>query len=228
MTAAPGGVRPAAIVVDLWETLVPLPREAKDGAFLATAAALGVAPTVLREPWTRTRPQRETGDLVTYLGDLARTLGLTWSPEDIAAAVAARRAHHGAGFRTPHNDGLRMLAGLRRRGVPVAVVSNCSSDVAEMLAGSPLAELIDAPILSARSGVMKPDPAVYRLAAAALDVAPERCVYVGDGLDDELGGAVRAGMHAILVDRGTPVAWDGPRIVSLAELLTLQWDAPSH
>lgn len=219
-----------AAVVDLWETLVPLPRSAKDGAFLATADALGVPAAELRDPWTRTRRARETGDLASYLRDLGTQLGHRWTPAQLDAAMAARRRHHGVGFEHPHEDGLRLLEGLRRRGVPVAVVSNCSSDVAGMIAGSAIGDLVDVAILSARTGAMKPDVAVFRAAADALGADPVRCLYVGDGLDDELGGATSAGMHAVLVERGTPARWDGPRVRELTELLDLPWAtrAPSR
>lgn len=43
---------------------------------------------------------------------------------------------------------------------------------------------------------MKPDPAIYLLACRRLGVAPEDCVFVGDGGDRELEGAAAVGMYS--------------------------------
>ncbi|WP_043527873.1 HAD family hydrolase [Litchfieldella xinjiangensis] len=51
----------------------------------------------------------------------------------------------------------------------------------------------------------KPHPALFRAALAALEVAPADVVYVGDNPYDDVLGAGRLGIPAILLDRGTPV-----------------------
>jgi len=209
-----------AVVVDLWETLVPLPAEVKRGAFEATAVALGLPADQLRGPWTATRRERETGDLTTYLTGLGRSLGLDWSPARLQDAVAARRAHHGWGFQHLLADAVPFLDEVQRRGLPLGLVSNCSSDVQDMIGGSALSGRFDVMALSAVVGWAKPDPRIFAHVTDGLGVPPEHCLYVGDGLDDELGGARRAGLRPVLVDRGGDVAWDGPRVAALTDLLT--------
>ena len=50
-------------------------------------------------------------------------------------------------------------------------------------------------------------------------------MFVGDGANDELEGARRVGMEAILIHRrGAPLwpgceAWDGPRVTSIPGVL---------
>ncbi len=54
-------------------------------------------------------------------------------------------------------------------------------------------------IESAKAGVRKPDPAIYRLMTDALGVAPEHCVFLDD-LGMNLKPARAMGMHTIKVD----------------------------
>ena len=54
-------------------------------------------------------------------------------------------------------------------------------------------------VFSCTVGIRKPDPRLYRIAITKLRVEADRCLYVGDGGHDELGGAARAGMTAILL-----------------------------
>jgi len=53
-------------------------------------------------------------------------------------------------------------------------------------------------------------------------VEPSEALFVGDGANDELAGAERAGMKAVLLEReGEEQDWPGCRIRSLPELLEL-------
>lgn len=222
--------RPKAVVCDLWQTLVPLPATVKRDTFAATAAALGGPPAELRDRWALTRRRRETGPLDLYLRWLREDLAARWPEPALQRAIAVRARGHGRCFTAPAvAAAAAVLARLRAAGLPVAVVSNCSSDVRAMLTSSPLAAVLDAVVLSAETGLMKPDPAIYARAAAALDVDPVDCLYVGDGGDDELHGAAAAGMTPVLLDPDPDTEPDaepaipfaGPRIRSLSGLLPL-------
>ena len=52
------------------------------------------------------------------------------------------------------------------------------------------------PTLSHETGMLKPDPRVYRLAAANAGAAPESCVFVDD-MAANVAGARAAGMRAV-------------------------------
>jgi HAD superfamily hydrolase (TIGR01509 family) len=96
----------------------------------------------------------------------------------------------------PYADTAATLRALRAAAVPVAVVSNIGFDIRPMFAAWGLADLVDTWVLSYEVGWCKPDPAIFRHACAALGVAPERTLMVGDTPAD--AGAVRAGC-AVLV-----------------------------
>ncbi len=62
-------------------------------------------------------------------------------------------------------------------------------------------ELFDHVIESAKLGIRKPDPRIYRLMCEALAVAPEECVYLDD-LGGNLKPARAMGMITIKVESG--------------------------
>ncbi|MFC5721191.1 HAD family hydrolase [Streptomyces gamaensis] len=61
-----------------------------------------------------------------------------------------------------------------------------------------------------RLGCAKPDPAAFAAACAALGLPPGEVAYVGDNLDVDAVGAVRAGLRGIWLDRPGAVPWGGP------------------
>lgn len=95
-------------------------------------------------------------------------------------------------------DAERVLTDLRRRGLPVAVVSNVGFDLRAVFVGAGLAGLVDAFVLSCELGVMKPAAEPFRAACAALGVAPEDALMVGDNPAAD-GGAVHLGMRVLLL-----------------------------
>lgn len=209
-----------AVVFDLWLTLIPFPSEVRLAAFERTAEALEVEPDELRPHWRATRSDRETTELVDHLRTLRRQLAATWTNTMIDAAMAARA--HAPCFANPFPDGAAAIAALREQDIAIGLVSNCTSDVAGRLAASGMDRWFDHVVLSAEVGVMKPEPAIYAMAAAGLGVAAADCLYVGDGSDHELDGAARAGMTPILYDRsGTAAPSTVPTITSHLDLLAL-------
>ena len=85
-----------------------------------------------------------------------------------------------------------LVARCRAAGLRTAVVSNAEGPPRPGLAG-----LVDVVLLSGETGVRKPDPEAFLLAARRLGVAPERCVLVDD-LPANVRGAVAAGMTGVL------------------------------
>jgi putative hydrolase of the HAD superfamily len=82
--------------------------------------------------------------------------------------------------------------------------------------------LFDAEVFSCSVGLRKPDPRIYLLACDQLGVEPQETMFVGDGANDELAGAERVGITAVLLERaGEEQEWAGQRVRSLPELLSL-------
>jgi putative hydrolase of the HAD superfamily len=72
--------------------------------------------------------------------------------------------------------------------------------VARLLEALGLAGWLDAVVDSGVVGFEKPDPRIFRHAAAALGVEPAEAVHVGDLYSVDVVGARAAGARAILLD----------------------------
>jgi HAD superfamily hydrolase (TIGR01509 family) len=105
-------------------------------------------------------------------------------------------------------DAVPTLRALRERGLPIAAVSNVGFDLRPVLDGLGLLELLDAVVLSFEVGVVKPDPAIFAAACAALGVAPSRALMVGDHPEAD-GGAANAGLQTLILPMSPPGAPHG-------------------
>lgn len=169
-----------------------------------------------------------------FVGDGVRALierALPAEAGDPAPVVERFRALYAARMtrKTRPFDGVpALLAGLRRRGVPIGVLSNKPHDATRALVAELFPEAPFAVVLGARPDVpRKPDPAGALEAAAHLGVAPASTGFVGDTSTD-MRTAVAAGMVPIGVTWGfrdeAELRDSGARhlvhdVASLAELL---------
>jgi putative hydrolase of the HAD superfamily len=211
-----------AVVFDLFETLVDYDEE-KSLAFSAAAAELlerDVEP--FHALWREGRPARDSGPLRPYL----ESIGIVGDQAE--RLLELRRRFSAECLRSPRNGVLETLRELRRRGIGIGLITVCSEDVVDVWAETPFASTFDSEIFSCSCGYRKPDPRLYLQACEELGVGPGEALYVGDGSNDELGGAERVGMRAILIHRpGEEPAWPelqdwpGPRITAIADVLTL-------
>ena len=101
--------------------------------------------------------------------------------------------------------------------------SNIYSDVPALWSETEFHGLFDAEVFSCSVGLRKPDPRIYLLCCEQLGVEPSDAIFVGDGANDELAGAERVGMTAVLLEGSPeePDSWVGHRIRALPELLAL-------
>ncbi len=205
------------MIFDLWDTLALW----RSDAFAEVTDRIRTHVDDFDHVWQATYDDRQTGPIDDYF----RGLGL--SEEAVAECVRLRTE-----FTREHlvaRDGaVETLEELRRRGVRRGLISVCSSDVADVWAETVLAGHLDDAVLSCSVGLRKPDPAIYLLACERLGVEPEKCLFVGDGANDELAGAERVGMKAVCIlppGRTEPLwpearGWE-PTIRALPEVLEL-------
>ncbi|MFF4502483.1 HAD family hydrolase [Streptomyces sp. NPDC001401] len=83
-----------------------------------------------------------------------------------------------------------------RTRVPLVLVSNATVRLEDDLTALGLADLADEVVNSARVGLAKPDPRIYRLAADLVGVRPERCLFVDDS-EENAEAAAALGMQAV-------------------------------
>ena len=60
-----------------------------------------------------------------------------------------------------------------------------------------LAERLDVAVFSSDVGLRKPRPEIFERALVELGVAPERTLFVGDRLREDVGGAHELGMRTV-------------------------------
>jgi putative hydrolase of the HAD superfamily len=111
-----------------------------------------------------------------------------------------------------------VLYALKRSGLRLAVISNWHSGLDSFCHEMNLAGLFDTVIASSDLGIEKPDSRIFHEAARRLSVRPDRIVHIGDLPHDDFGGAVAAGLGAILIDRLNKYSGHRSRINSLYEL----------
>ncbi|MEV7773366.1 HAD-IA family hydrolase [Kitasatospora sp. NPDC086791] len=114
---------------------------------------------------------------------------------DVDALYESHRAP--ASWR-PYPDTAPVLRELRRRGVPVAVVSNIGWDLRPVFRAHGLDELVDSYVLSYEVGAQKPDPVIFETACAGLGLAPADVLMVGDDRTCDGGAtALGCGFHPV-------------------------------
>jgi putative hydrolase of the HAD superfamily len=120
-----------------------------------------------------------------------------------------------------------LLRELRARGIKVGVLSNTMwprSAHERVLRRDGVLGLIDGAVFSSEIPWAKPHPEAFRAAMAAVGVSdPAACVFVGDRPWDDVHGAQRVGMRAVLVPNSDVPPFDEVTpdavITRLADLL---------
>lgn len=98
----------------------------------------------------------------------------------------------------PYADTRSVLAELRDRGVPVAVVSNIGWDLRPVFRAHGLDAFVREYVLSFEHGVQKPEPELFRTACEALGLAPENVMMVGDDQRADGGaGSIGCAVHFV-------------------------------
>jgi putative hydrolase of the HAD superfamily len=224
------------VLIDLFGTLVPAGSPAARAPHLHEMAhRLGVDPATFARDWADCIAERcrgEFGSLEETVRRVSERQGARPNVEQVQQATEIRLAF---ARHTLESCGpvLPELDGLRSAGVRLAVVSDTTAETPRVWAASPLGPRFEATVFSCEEGFCKPDPRMFRLALQRLDLAPERCAFVGDGGSRELTGATSVGLSAYLYNfpGGSPdvearfepdTEWTRPPLPDLRNLL----DAP--
>lgn len=216
-------MRYRAVIFDLWQTLVPWDVKAATRFYDRMAVAAGIDEERFREAWVAEHKDRAVRPIADHLRDLFAGLG---AEPDLDEILELRRDWTKRSLQ-PRPDALETLAELRRRGHLLGLISVCSQDVPHVWDETRLAGALDELVFSCDVGVSKPDRRIYEIACEQLGVGAAECLFVGDGANDELPGAERAGMTALqLRAPGEPLTpegetWTGPSVERLSEVLEL-------
>jgi FMN phosphatase YigB (HAD superfamily) len=98
----------------------------------------------------------------------------------------------------PYPDTAPVLQALAEGGVRTAVLSNVGIDIRPVLDRIGISDLVTAVVLSCEHGLVKPDPALFERALAAVGTSADRAVMVGDNWGDD-GAAAALGIRTLIL-----------------------------
>jgi putative hydrolase of the HAD superfamily len=203
-----------AVIFDLWETLIDWDRE-------SAARMLGEVDALVGNGFAA----RWDSSNRRYVAPIRTALAEAEVPEELIEDICSLRLRYHRRSLVPRPGAVETLRRLRDNGYLVGLITVCSEDIEVLWPETEFAGLFDAEIFSSRIGLSKPDPRIYLACCDALGVEPHEAVFVGDGANDELEGARRVGMDAILIHREGEEPlwgldhWDGPRVTSIPGVL---------
>lgn len=186
-----------AVIFDMFETLITHYNSSLYfGAQMAADA--GIPEQTFQGMWHPTEYDRSVGNvrLEEVLEHILRQNDC-YSEELVQKIAGKRIAAKEECFRNLHDEIIPMLAGLKKMGVKIGLISNCFSEEADVIRKSILFPYFDAVYLSYEQGVQKPDKEIYLRCINELCVKAEESVYIGDGGSHELEAARELGMNAV-------------------------------
>ena len=209
-------MRPKAVIFDLWETLIDWDRTSAARMLREVDDLVGDG---FAERWNSTNRR--------YVAPIRTALAEAEVPEELIEEICTIRLGYHRRALVPRPGAVDTLQRLRAEGYRLGLITVCSEDIEVLWPETEFAGLFDVEIFSSRVGLSKPDPRIYLACSEPLGVEPHEAVFVGDGANDELEGARRVGMDAILIHRPgeSPLwgldDWDGPRVTSIPGVLDL-------
>ncbi len=114
------------------------------------------------------------------------------------------------------------LARLKEQDLELGIVSNFDSRLFSVMRGLGIDQMFDTVTISSLAQAAKPAPKIFQVALDKHVLDPNEALHVGDSLREDVEGAKRAGLHAVLLDREGKSQQAGvPSIQRLDELVTL-------
>jgi FMN phosphatase YigB (HAD superfamily) len=209
-----------AVLFDIGHTLAY--RRGEHELLVEAARDLGadVDAVVAKQLWDRVQNEARTPEAMSRGRDLSpdahrREWLRLWAPADELVPGLAERMYQAE--RDPstwelYPDVGPVLDELRRRAVPLGIVSDTGWDYSEVLARHGIKDRFGAIVMSFEHGAMKPAPALFYAACAQLGAAPAHTLMVGDNPWPD-GGAVTAGLPVLLLPAVEPGTERGLRAV---------------
>jgi len=152
-------------------------------------------------------------------------VGAKVSDDQMAQCMELRRSITRE-FLAPKDGVIEMLDELRGMGCGLGLVTDCVFDVPAVWSATAFASYFAATHFSCETKVRKPAGSTYLGVLKQLDVEPNETLFVGDGGSDELNGAERCGIDALMIDdlvagemlRVGVTDWQGERVANVADI----------
>lgn len=200
-----------AVIFDMYETLITLwyvnPYMGKQ-----LSSDAGIPEKKFREIWDPSENDRSIGkkNFEDVLEEILRVNG-RYNPELFNELVGRRKESKRRSFDYIHEGVIPMLEGLKAAGLKIGLITNCFSEEREVIKESVLYQYFDVVCMSCELGIVKPDERIFYYCLDKLGLAPEECIYCGDGGSNELVVARSLNMKPVQAlwylkeDSGQPV-----------------------
>jgi putative hydrolase of the HAD superfamily len=103
-------------------------------------------------------------------------------------------------WRKPIPGMIELVRELKRRGTPLAIISNSEGQLAQLVDELGWSHEFDVVVDSGRLGIDKPDPRIFWHACGALGVSSQELLHVGDAWEADVHGALGAAASAVWFD----------------------------
>jgi putative hydrolase of the HAD superfamily len=105
------------------------------------------------------------------------------------------------GRRVVVDGGRDVVLELHRRGYILGIISNLigTREIPEWLEEEDFSPYFSSVALSSVTGIRKPDPELYLIAARGAGIEPQYCAYVGDNLNRDVTGTRAAGFGMLVI-----------------------------
>jgi putative hydrolase of the HAD superfamily len=222
----------SAVIFDLFGTLVYNSSPQESEAILRQmASVLSLPANDIVRLWTETFEERTKGVFKNYQGcikHICQVLQVPFEYGQIERAAGIRLDMLKRELSMMREGAVEVLSHIKGKGIKTGLITNCPPETELLWRDTPLAPLIDVTVFSSAEGLMKPDVRIYQIATDRLAVSPGECIYIADGIGQELKSASHMRMHPVLIhayssDSYDPYReeWNGTVISSLKEVLVL-------
>jgi HAD superfamily hydrolase (TIGR01549 family) len=141
------------------------------------------------------------------------------SPTDALLLRIVENLHQYPAWCSMYPEVLPTLQALTDRGFKLGIVANWEPSLQRCVNDFEIQHYFGAVISSMEAGVAKPDPFIFKQALRKLEVGADHALHVGPNLNEDVAGALSAGIRPIWLNRsGIPTGHD---ILTVTDLLGL-------
>jgi putative hydrolase of the HAD superfamily len=191
-----------AILFDLYNTLAYIAPEDYRAAKKQMATIANVPEDLFMELWRQYSRSYNRGDILTteervayVLRDSNKSLDLETIRKIADIEYKLQESSVSVGLNT-----IALLTDLKKMGLKLGLVSNTGFSTSKVAQNLKIQSYFDTIILSYMIRSIKPGEKIYQTACSALGINAHECLYVGDGDDSEIEGAMSLGMKTVLLD----------------------------
>jgi len=170
------------------------------------------------------RPHEEQSKIYFKYGSILLSEIGVRPEEDLVARIIKRWPEIKGKMRFAlYDDVLPAVKKLKKRNLILGLITNATNRQISICRDLGLEEYLDLTITSEEAGVEKPDPHIFLMALDRSGVNAADTMHVGDQYEQDVIGAMEAGIKPVLIDRYNlyPDFTDCPRIIGMSEILQL-------